>query len=175
MIERSVFLRYLRRLRDDTRGASIIELALIAPVLALLAVGMIDMSNAYNRKLSLQQGAQRAIERTTQDAQDETVQESLQAEVMCQVNGTKPDGSCKDSPVTKSDVTVAQRTECVNGAGVMDVKSDPSENCAANDAESRFISVTVRDRYKPMLPIHFSGLDKDGTYHLVATAGQRIR
>jgi len=51
--------------RND-RGAAIIELALVAPVLALMTIGIVDMSNAYSRKLGLEQGAQRAIEKIMQ-------------------------------------------------------------------------------------------------------------
>ncbi len=47
----------------DDRAAAIIELALIAPVLALATIGIVDMANAYSKKLALEQGAQRAIER----------------------------------------------------------------------------------------------------------------
>ena len=47
----------------DERGASIIELALVAPVLASMLVGMVDLSRAYSYKLKLEQAAQRAIEK----------------------------------------------------------------------------------------------------------------
>jgi hypothetical protein len=35
--------------------------------------------------------------------------------------------------------------------------------------------VTVTDTYTPMFPIHFAGLNADGTYHLSATAGMRTQ
>ena len=58
-------LHRIRLLRDE-RGAAVIELALVAPVLALMVIGIVDISNAYSRKLALEQGAQRAIEKIMQ-------------------------------------------------------------------------------------------------------------
>ena len=62
-----------RKLGTDEQGAAIIELALIAPIFALMAIGVVDMSNAYSRKLALEQGAQRAIEKIMQTTGDDTV------------------------------------------------------------------------------------------------------
>jgi Flp pilus assembly protein TadG len=54
------------RLSQDERGASIVELALVTPILASLLIGMVDLSRAYSYKLNLEQGAQRAIEKVQQ-------------------------------------------------------------------------------------------------------------
>ena len=36
--------------------------------------------------------------------------------------------------------------------------------------------ITVNDKYTPMFPIHFAGLNSsDGTYHITATAGMRTQ
>ena len=45
---------------------SIIELALVAPILASLLIGMVDISRAYSAKLPIEQAAQRAIEKVQQ-------------------------------------------------------------------------------------------------------------
>lgn len=52
-----------RTLVGNERGAAIIELALIAPVVAIAVAGISDLSSAFSRKLALEQGAQRAIEK----------------------------------------------------------------------------------------------------------------
>ena len=95
-------------LSRDKRGAVIIELAIVAPVLALMAIGVIDLSNAYSRKLALEQGAQRAIEKIMQTTADTTVEATLTNEALCQVNGTNTDGTCKTSPIT---ATAGMRTK----------------------------------------------------------------
>ena len=107
-----------RSLRADERGAAVIELALVAPVFALLTIGVIDMSNAYNRKLALEQGTQRAVEKIMQTTQDSTVEDTLKTETQCQVNGVQSDGvTCNTSPVALSDVTVTWRYECTDSSG----------------------------------------------------------
>ena len=54
----------LSRLRNDKRGAAIIELGLAAPILATMLIGMVDLGRGYSMKLQLEQAAQRAIERS---------------------------------------------------------------------------------------------------------------
>src|SRR3954453_15243564 len=93
-----------RNLRADVRGVAVIELALVAPILALTVIGIVDMSNAYSRKLALEQGAQRSIEKIMQTTQGETVDDTIKKEAVCQVNGTNSDGSCKSSPITAANV-----------------------------------------------------------------------
>ena len=55
-------IRFARLARDD-RGASIVELALVVPIMGSLLIGMVDLSRAYSHKLKLEQAAQRAIEK----------------------------------------------------------------------------------------------------------------
>lgn len=171
----------LREILADKGGASIIELAIAAPIFALTTIGIVDMSNAYNRKLAIQQAAQRAVERVMQTTVSDTVENVLTNEVLCQVNGANPDGSCKTAPVQPGNVTVGFRLECIeSGGGVSTQTASDSATfdalaCDRGSTASRYIQVTVTDRYKPMFPVHFSGLDKDGTYHLSATAGARTQ
>lgn len=165
----------LLKLRANERGAAIIELALIAPVFALMVVGIVDMSNAYSRKLGLEQGAQRAMEKIMQTTQGDTVDGTIVTEVMCQVNGVNTDGTCKTSPIAATDVTVSDRLECIDSDGTVNVMADPTDDCAANQTQTRYKSVTVVDKYTPMFPVHFAALNSDGTYHLSATAGMRTQ
>ena len=169
----------MRKLFRDERATAIIELALVAPIVALTVVGIADLSNAFSRKLGLEQGAQRAIEKIMQTTEDSTVEATLAAEAVCQVNGTNSDGTCKTSPITISDVTVTYRLDCTDTSSGA-VTSTTSTTypatfapCATGTSESRYMSVTVVDKYTPMFSLHFSALDADGTYHLSATAGMR--
>jgi len=161
-------------LARDERGAAIIELALVAPVFALMVVGIVDMSNAYSRKLGLEQGAQRAIEKIQQTTQDDTVDDTLKNEAVCQVDGTNADGTCKSSPITTDDVDVGHLLECIDADGTLHSSTDPTASCTDTQTARTYISVTVHDKYTPMFPIHFSSIDgTDHTYHLSATAGMR--
>jgi Flp pilus assembly protein TadG len=171
-----------RNLVANQKGAAIIELALVAPVFALMAIGVVDMSNAFSRKLALEQGAQRAIEKIMQTTEIDTVEGTLTNEALCQVNGTNSDGTCKTSPITATDVSVTWRRECVSTAGaVLNTKTytasadfDADGALCGTDRETSYIEVALQDKYTPMFPIHFFGYDtSDSSYHLSAKAGMR--
>ncbi len=172
----------LRRLRQDRRGAVVIELAMVAPVLALTVIGIVDLSNAYSRKLALEQGAQRAIEKIMQTTETDTVEGTLKTEAVCQVNGVNTDGTCKTSPITTADVTVTYRLECKDSAGTITSQTSTDSTafdaltCPSSTKEARYIDVNVTDKYTPIFPLHFASFNSgDGTYHISATAGMRTQ
>lgn len=166
---------------SNERGAAIIELALVAPFLALGVIGIVDMSNAYSRKLALEQGAQRAIEKIMQTTQVDTVENTLSTEAVCQVNGTNSDGSCKTSPISTSNVQVSWRLDCTDSSGTLTTSQYTTSaafdlaSCASGTVrQARYIQIALTDQYTPMFPIHFASYNSsDGTYHLSATAGVR--
>ena len=180
-------------LRNDC-GAAVIELALIAPVLALTVIGIVDMSNAYSRKLLLEQAAQRAVEKIGQTTETATVEATLSNEAICQVNGsTTTTGTsngqpisittCNSGAIDASNVVVTWSLECTTGAGATTTQS--STNSATYDAfvcgggtvrQARYLQVTVNDKYYPLFPIHFAsftGSGSTGYYPLSASAGMR--
>jgi Flp pilus assembly protein TadG len=174
--------RFIRDLRSNERGAAIIELAIVAPVFALMTVGVVDMSNAFSRKLALEQGAQRAIEKVMQTTGDTTVEDTIKTEAVCQVDGTDATGNCKTSPITASNVTVTYRLECTDASGAVTAQTNTDSTtfdtytCAGGTVtEAKYIQVAVTDTYTPLFPIHFGAINGDGTYHLSATAGMRTK
>lgn len=150
----------LRRLcssvRASERGTAAVELALIAPFLATLIVGVIDLSNAFGRKLQLEQAAQRAIEKIMNTTANDTVEATLQAE------------AAEQAGVSTDNVEVTFRLEC-NGA------ESAADECPAGETQAQWISVAVRDTYAPFFKLRFAGLDADGTYHLAGEAGIRVQ
>jgi Flp pilus assembly protein TadG len=164
----------------DSRGAVTVELALLAPILAMMIIGVADISIAYGQKLELEQGAQRAIEKVMQTTGNTTVADTLQQEVVCQVNGTLEGGACATGRVTAEDVTVGYRLECVDEGGTRTAtESDTAAEfdaltCPEDSSEARYLNVTVVDTYTPMFPIHW-GTGGDGDYDLSATAGVRTQ
>ncbi|HEV2595094.1 MAG TPA: TadE/TadG family type IV pilus assembly protein [Sphingomicrobium sp.] len=167
-------------LRRDERGAAVIEMAMVAPVLALIVIGVVDMSNAFSRKLALEQGAQRAIEKIMQTTEQDTVETTLATEAVCQVNGTNSDGTCKTSPISASNVTVTWRLDCTASGGAITSYSATTSatfdtySCPTGTArQAEYIQVALTDTYTPLFPIHFASFNGDGTYHLSATAGVR--
>lgn len=170
------------RLRQNESGAAVIEMALIAPIFALITIGVIDMSNAYSKKLALEQGAQRAIEKIMNTTEDSTVESTLANEAVCQVNGTTTSNgvtTCNSTPITTSNVTVTWRLDCTVGGTTTSQTTTSSTtydgyvtSCAGK--KSGYVQVTVTDKYNPLFPIHFASFNSgDSTYHLSATAGTR--
>nr|WP_283938455.1 TadE family protein [Sphingomonas alba] len=159
----------VRSLRSDEDGAAIIELALVAPVLALLTIGTVDMANAFGSKLRLEQAAQRSIEKVMQTTGELTVEDTIANEAVCQYNGTNEDGTCKSAPLTTSDVTVTHRLEC---DGVLKETTATDDDCPVGQKESRWIQVQVDYDYDPLFSYHFSAID-NGKYHITTIAGMR--
>ena len=166
-------------LRNE-RGAAIIEMALIAPVFALVTVGIVDMSNAYSKKLALEQGTQRAIEKIMNTTEDSTVESTLASEVRCQVNGSTTVGgvtTCNTSPTQT--ITVTWRLDCtVGGTTTSQTTTDSATYdgyiTACAGTKAGYVQVTVADKYSPLFPIYFAAFNNgDSTYHLSATAGTR--
>ena len=170
-------------LRRNERGAAIIELALVAPFLATMVIGIVDMSNAFSRKLALEQGAQRAIEKVMQTTELNTVQDTLKLEACVQIDGANADGTCKNTLVTANDVTVTFRLECTDSSGTISTQTSTDPDvfdtyvCGTGTTkEAKYISVTVTNTYSPMFPIHFMAYDAASHgYDLSATAGVRTK
>lgn len=169
-----------KRIDSDSRGSVTVELALLAPILATMIIGVIDVSLAYGQKLELEQGAQRAIEKIMQTTGNTTVADTLKEEVVCQVNGANDDGTCATGDIATSDVSVGYRLECLDEGGTRtsqeeDVAADfDALTCGSDEREVRYMSVTVVDTYTPMFPIQW-GTGGDGDYDLSATAGVRTQ
>lgn len=149
-------IRAFRFLLGDDRGTAAIELAIIAPMLATMIVGVVDLSNGFSRKLALEQATQRAIEKVMQTTETMPPEDVIKAEA----------AAAAGIPVTN--VTVTYRLECNEVA-----KPSYDDECTAAQRQARYLLVTATDKYTPMLPVKFGGIDADGTYHLSATSGLR--
>ena len=161
-------IRRFRRLSDDQSGAVLIEIALIAPMLALMVMGISDISVAFSKRLELEQAVQRAIEKVMQTTGEKTPEETIKSEACAQYNGgTNADGTCKTGGITEDDVIVTYTLTCNNVAQAYDT------DCTSGQKEYRYIEATVTDTYTPMFPIHF-GTGDDDTYTLTAKAGVRV-
>lgn len=173
----------MTRLFSNERGAAVIEMALVAPVLALGVIGIVDVSNAYSRKLALEQGAQRAVEKIMNTTETTTVEATLANEVQCQVNGSATTNgvtTCNTSPTQT--ITVTWRLDCTDSGGAVTTQTTTSSatydgfTCASGTVrQARYVQVNVTDKYSPLFPIHFGSSynTSDSTYHIAATAGVR--
>ena len=167
---------------SNEQGAAIIEMALVAPVLGLAVIGIVDMSNAYSKKLALEQGAQRAIEKIMQTTANDTVENTLATEAVCQVNGTSTTNNvttCNTSPLTTSNVTITYRRECTSGGTTTTTTYSSNTaydagSCTSGATEADYIQIALSSTYTPMFSTHFTSFT-GSSYPISATAGMRIK
>lgn len=150
-------IRLLRKLRRDERGVAIIEMAIVTPVLALIVVGMIDLSNGYSKKLQLEQAAQRTIEKAQQTIVSDTMLNTLQAEG-AQAAGVDP-----------SKVTIDWWVEC-NGTRAADYDTP----CPSGQTYARYLTAAIEGSYTPMFATRFAGA-VNGKYIIHGKAGIRTQ
>ena len=150
----------LRSLLRDNDGVAVVELALAAPILAMMVVGVADLSNAYSRKLALEQAAQRSIEKIMQTTASTTPDATVKNEAVAQAGGG----------LVANDVTVTYQLYCD-----LVKQADYDSDCTAGQSEARYLNVVVTDEYQPMFPLHFAPINANGTYTVRAEAGMRIQ
>lgn len=164
----------LRNLRDCDRGASIVEMALAAPILASLLLGMVELSRAYSDRLILEQAAQRTIEKVAQQRTPSSDYSSLRTEAAI----------AADITVTQNNPLVRQWLECTatdaNGTPT-GAPVDQGDNTLANqcpndtDIPGRYVTISIEKTFTPILGSRYLGANPDGTYTLTGEAGIRIQ
>lgn len=162
-------LNWLKLTRDE-RGATIIEMALLAPILATVVIGMSDLSRAYSEKLALEQAAQRSIEKAMQGMQGDestTIFQTLKAE------------AAATAGVNQSAVTVSFWLEC-NGVSQntnpATMQADYEKVCpSSSDVYSRHVEVRIQKAYTPMFSTKWMGSNSDGSFTLVGESGLRVQ
>lgn len=148
-------------LSADERGNSLIEMALVAPVLATLLVGAVDMSRAYSAKLNLEQAAQRTIELIQRSEYTTSNNATLAADAQAAAGAG-------------SSATVASWLECNNDGTKLDYDTGTCSNSSAPYA--RYVQLTVQKPFTPTFGTRFfPGANANGTYTIRATAGIRTQ
>jgi len=156
--------RFLARIGRDCRGTAIVELALAAPILAALLIGMVDVSRGYSTRLQLEQAAQRSIEKAMQATKSTSLYVTLKTE------GAQAAG------VTVDAVDVQYWLEC-NGTRMTGatMESAYNQNCAVGQTYARYLTVEITKSFVPMFAVRMAGANADGTYTLKGKAGIRVQ
>ena len=158
-------MRSKKSVLHDETGASIVEMALLLPVLSTIVVGVADISRAYSQKLLLEQSAYRAIEKVQQYQSSESTYDTLKNETVTAAT------AAGFSDVTTSSVTVDYWLEC---SGVRQATYDSS--CSTIPATARWISVDVTHNFTPMFASsRWPGSNSDGSYTLHGRARLRTQ
>lgn len=150
----------VRSLGRDERGNSLIEMALIAPVLAALLVGSVDISRGVSAKLQVEQAAQRSIELVQRSEYKTTDKATYEADAQAAAG-------------TGSTATLTAWLEC-NGNGVK--LNIDTATCADTDALAKYVQMSVQKPFTPVFSTRlFPGANTNGTVTVHATAGVRVR
>ena len=154
-------MRMLPLLWRDERGASIVEMAIAAPILGAFLVGMVDLSRAYSAKLQLEQAAQRAIEYVQRNGFAPGQETALQTEA---ANGAN---------VATSAVTVTSWAECRTGSTVTTAAFNSS--CSGANSYARYVSVDVQKSVTPFFRFKWDLKTRSSNYVLHGKAAVRVQ
>lgn len=149
--------RWIIGLAKDERGVSVIELAICAPVLAILVLGVSDLGIGLSNRYFLQQAANRAIElghlRSTDLNYNHLVPEAAAA-----------------ANVPESNVTLKQWLECNGTVSAFEGTCEPGQHVA------RFVKLTIRSSFAPLFGnAVYPSAQPDGTVAIYANATLRVQ
>ena len=127
--------RFSTLLRNGA-GNVTIELALLAPILAAMLIGLVDLSNAFSDKLRLEQIAQRSIERVMQKSFKVADVADLETEAEAAAG-------------SGSTATVSYWLEC--NAVKMTGASAYTNGCADGQQYARYVQLEITKSYSAMI------------------------
>jgi Flp pilus assembly protein TadG len=164
-------IRFRKSLLRDERGASLIEMGLLLPVMSTIVIGVADISRAYSQKLILEQAAYRAVEKVQQYQSTESTYNTLQNEVVTAAT------SAGFTDVTTSNVTIDYWLEC---NGTRQGNGTPGNGydavCSSGQTYARWISVDVTHDFMPMFASRrWPGSNSNGSYTLHGRAALRTQ
>jgi len=149
------------RLLGDERGASIVEMALAAPLLATFLIGMTDLSRAYSAKLQVEQAAQRTVEMVQRNGFTAGTEATLKTEA-------------ETAAGTGSTATVTSALECTSGSTV--TSKAYTDTCANGESYARYVRVTITKGYTPFFRVKWDRRTSSGSSWTVhGSAGVRTQ
>ena len=150
--------RLAGNLARHDQGAAVIELALAMPFLALLVIGMVQLSNGYSTKLQVEQVAQRVVEKWQGTGFDTTQTATYQSE------------AATAAGVATTAVTIDYWLEC-NGTR----QPSYSSTCSSGQTYARYASIDIQKSYTPLLSLTTFAGASDGSYTIHGRAGIRFQ
>jgi Flp pilus assembly protein TadG len=154
---------------SDDRGSSVVELALLAPILTGVLFAVVDLGKGYNEKLVIEQVAQRAIEKAMQ---------GVQADPQTGIFATLKSEAATEAGIDESAVVVKYWLEC---AGVSQfttfakMDEDYKKVCGAGVQYSRFLEISLRKAYTPTFNMPWLNTNAQGKVIVKARAGLRVQ
>ena len=143
------------------RGSVTIELAMAAPMMAAMLIGLIDLSTAYSTKLRMEQIAQRTIERVQSKGFDTSEESALESEAVAEATAAGYTGA------------TANLTYWVQCDGTK--MGSYTATCAPTEATSRYAELDIQYSFAPIIAHKFSKSNSDGTLTVHGIAGIRVQ
>jgi Flp pilus assembly protein TadG len=129
---------WLARLRDE-RASMAIETALITPLLALMALGVFEVSNIVSREQQLQSAANEASEVILAAAGGSGITSTDLEDILETSLGL--DGT---------QLTIADRYRCGTDTTLSATVPSPGNGCSASQQIYAYVHLTLTDTYTPM-------------------------
>ena len=145
-------MQRLSALLRDRAGTVTIELALLAPILAAMLIGLVDISRAYSDKLRLEQVAQRGIEKVMQNSFKSPPAVPLEAAADAEAG-------------TGADATVTFWLEC--DGEIQTGASAYTTPCPEGEQHGRYVQIAITKTYTPLI--------MNTSWELDGVAGIRIQ
>lgn len=152
-------IKLMRPMISSCRGTSGVELAIVAPFLALMVIGITDLSRGAAYKLQMQQAVHRGLEMLTvagQAVPDATIK-----------------AEAESAGGTGSTATVTRWLECDN-------VTKTTATCPASEQTARYIRVSITGNFAPSFKLQsvakaFPGWKADGTIDISAQGVARYQ
>lgn len=162
-------LRLFSRMRRSERGAAVIELALAAPVLAALVIGMSDLARAYSLKLLLEQAAQRTIE---QVEQQKGVAQTYNTALTTEATSAMTDAGY----ATGNTITPESWLECSATGTTWTKQTSFTGACQPTELTARYVRVKISRSFVPMFPSRaWPNADTSGNITVSGLAEVRVQ
>jgi len=163
--------KILQSAGSDECGAAVIELALAAPILAAMIIGISDMARAYSMKVVLEQAAARTIE---QVEQQKSVASTYTSALTTEATNAMTDAGYASGNTYTPDAWL----ECAaSGSTTWTKQSDFNGNCPnSTDTTARYASIKIKRTFSPMFPSRlWPGANADGSIDVTGYAEVRIQ
>jgi len=157
-------MRMFSTLLKSERGASVVELGLVAPFFLALVVGMGDLGNAYSMKLKLEQASQRALERLQQSG---TPADPANHDTIV----TEATNAASDAGYSGATATVTYSNYCAGTA-----TTNYTDSCTGTQVQMKYVNISISSNYTPLFTnSYFPSHNNDGTVTVTGRAGMRVQ
>ena len=133
----------LRSLHRDERGASLIEFGFLAPVLALMVGGIIDLSQGIAARFALQQAVNRSLEIVQARPPEAAANQSTVDYSYITAEAAAAAGVANAEPHVK----LTKWLQCTDPAGVVTKPTGSAATCPTGSETSRYIKITIQKAF----------------------------